>query len=1242
MAKSFASVCEGKEVTPANPVTVVRFCGTSVSSTSINLLLSNITEQVHRAYSSDHLDRPSLPADFKELVKTFWSALKLATETRPLCIFIDSLDQMSDAEFGRTQPTWLPIQLPPHVSVVVSTLAGAENSLPFLLQTQIPNDNYLEVTPMSLSDTKGVVEFWLQTAERQLRDDQLEHLLNSTNDGINEIPTLLRLKLNFDLAVQWKSYERLPQVPNTVFGLISKLFDGLELELGKEFVTYSLALITIAKNGLTETEILDMLSGSEEVLSAVLKYHQPPVRRVPQVVMSRLLHSLKNYVVRRGFHGKTVLSWFHRQFKEAAMARYVEGTDGQGVKYARLIADYFSEEMHLQFPDRELAPQPLFYERTDENTVVFNYSAISELPWAVLSSKDEARFAKKVCNLKFVVITCSAGLMQNLVECYYSALSLSLFTNATLPMYYQFLVTNANSLVHNGDLVLQQALALPEDDAIHQEAIVLRSSHTLPWTKSQIIVKNLTKDSQEAKVRKLTLHGHSDVVTAIQYVSEHNVILTASHDGRIMVWIAHFSTLVLVIDCQSPIWNLSTVGKTTAEKQGTGTFKVIASCADGQIKIYEIFLNRNVASCSPITVWSGFCPIHPKDTKLTPHVFDKHKDEAFLVSGCTVQTADKTTYGQIFTWDLRNILENPSEIPKALAFRNNANGLLESSEMTDSDLGISSIAVSPNGQLVAVGLADSKNRPGGSKLLVCVPNTLEVICRWDTEVGSLRYLSTFEPTQVDDKTPEDAWRLVASIDTQMDQLQQTRALVEVRNIKGSIELITKHHYDFSDAYPLGPSVALPAENMLLTGFRHFLKVTSLFTSTKNVSTTTGLDIPVETNMIAVHGSRVRAIELFKSSTAPFLCTADARGTVKMWDFKNLLDTYKLPAMHLTGIWTCAVSLDGTRVVTGCGGSGSFPTADLKCWNPKTGEMIGTTAIFTYRFHGMAFSPDGKFLCFRNITNPNLIFWDTDRLKQTSIATEDSFVIDVSGSELTGKLSPVGKDSLQWSADGKRVIHSSPKGDIIYIVNIDERTATTFKAHEDLTIGARFTPDDLMIITWGSHPIQIGDRSMVGIEVKLFHTADFKECARYTTGKELLLKDEKATFVEGADQRKWGLASLTCARQSLKDYAVMGTYTGHLLVLSLPHLVMVQSLQAHDQFITCLTSSRLRDFTVVVTAGDDKWLKIWKCEQMTNIQLVGKFYYPTLILCLAISIEDNGVYINFGDAMGRTRVLQVEL
>ena len=314
--------------------------------------MKNLTEHIEWFYSQKQQE-PNSSDNFRAVTKKFHESLKHATEDQPVLMFIDSLDQLNDDNQGRSQLSWLPSKLPKNTLLVVSTLPHVGGCLKYLkTHTNIPNENYLEVKPLSINDAYDIVKGWLRESKRTLRNDQLDHLLSPALNTSTEPPTMLRLKLLYDRAKTWTSYDEIEECPSSVRWLINKLFEDLEKVHGKIFVSHLFGLIALSRQGLGEAELLDILSGDEQVLDSVLQYHKPLIRRLPQIVFARLRNTLGDYLVERGTNqGKLVLSWYHRQFWEAAKWKYLY--EKEDVKtYGKLIANYYSMEIHNLFPER--------------------------------------------------------------------------------------------------------------------------------------------------------------------------------------------------------------------------------------------------------------------------------------------------------------------------------------------------------------------------------------------------------------------------------------------------------------------------------------------------------------------------------------------------------------------------------------------------------------------------------------------------------------------------------------------------------------------------------------------------------------------------------------------------------------------------------------------------------------------------------------------------------------------------
>lgn len=100
-------------------VVIERFIGTTPGSGDVRSLLGGVCGELGRAFQNV----APVPVEYRDLAAALRERLGWATEARPIVLFFDALDQLSDADNAKAL-VWLPRQLPPHARVVVSALEG--------------------------------------------------------------------------------------------------------------------------------------------------------------------------------------------------------------------------------------------------------------------------------------------------------------------------------------------------------------------------------------------------------------------------------------------------------------------------------------------------------------------------------------------------------------------------------------------------------------------------------------------------------------------------------------------------------------------------------------------------------------------------------------------------------------------------------------------------------------------------------------------------------------------------------------------------------------------------------------------------------------------------------------------------------------------------------------------------------------------------------------------------------------
>jgi tetratricopeptide (TPR) repeat protein len=371
---------------------VYRFIGATPTSSDGRSLLESLCREISRRYGVSEAD---IPMDYSALVRELGIRMHLTTAKKPLILFLDSLDQLSPTNDARSL-TWLPSELPEHVSVITST---REEDTFENLRTKQAQVEVLEGLEREEGDM--LLSLWLKKTGRKLQDPQKKYVLDKFKESRGNP---LYLKLAFEEARLWTSYsgETPEELVVGVRGIIeNNMFDRLKDKTnhGEELVSHALGYLAASRNGLSEDELVDLLSrdfqvydwffkksfhlpadlircaaeylcspseqaanvngrSSVEEERAALAWlkdtHTPPEKvsdflhevlpdeggpRLPIVLWSRLYFDLSAFLNQRTVNGSSLLNFYHRELKDAAKAVFL--ADGQENLYRTRLADYF-------------------------------------------------------------------------------------------------------------------------------------------------------------------------------------------------------------------------------------------------------------------------------------------------------------------------------------------------------------------------------------------------------------------------------------------------------------------------------------------------------------------------------------------------------------------------------------------------------------------------------------------------------------------------------------------------------------------------------------------------------------------------------------------------------------------------------------------------------------------------------------------------------------------------------------
>ncbi|XP_060071031.1 NACHT domain- and WD repeat-containing protein 1-like [Ylistrum balloti] len=381
-----------------NPTVILRFIGTTPDSSNISGLLINIIKQIHSVYNKTS----KIPGSLRELTKETELILKFAKASQPLVIILDALDQI-DASYNARSLSWVPRTLPKHVKLIVSTLEDADfECYPKLKVMFKDEDQFVSLPELTTEEAETILHQWLRSRKRTLSFTQMTTLTKC----VLQRPLPLFLKLSIESAAKWHSYwtESETILQQTVQDSITYLFSKLESKHGQMFVSRTLGYLTASRNGLSESELEDILSCDDSVLNDVYQYWEPPIRRLPPLLLVRLKTDLQHYIVERGSDGISVMNWYHRQFKETADNRYCGLQEVEQVHTG--LADFFNGKwanekkkpyVYKEKPgeaDRHVSSQPLIHRDS------YNLRRLNNAPYHLVMEGNISEL-KKTCLMNF-------------------------------------------------------------------------------------------------------------------------------------------------------------------------------------------------------------------------------------------------------------------------------------------------------------------------------------------------------------------------------------------------------------------------------------------------------------------------------------------------------------------------------------------------------------------------------------------------------------------------------------------------------------------------------------------------------------------------------------------------------------------------------------------------------------------------------------------------------------------------
>ncbi|XP_032230657.2 protein qui-1 isoform X5 [Nematostella vectensis] len=468
----------------------------------------------------------------------------------------------------------------------------------------LPPESFVLVPKLPQKDAAEILVSYLRMEHRTLSTDQQDIV----QQALQECSLPIFVRVAFDEAIRWKSYSPLDEtvLQHTVRGAINSLFERVERQHGHVLVSRALGYVTAAKSGLTETELEDLLSCDDFVLDDVYQYWTPPVRRIPPLLWVRIRQDLESYLVTRGADGAQVVTWYHRQFIEAAQARYLNKKN-ETLQLHHNLSDYFlgrysngirkpytTPEGRETAADRLVAPQPLVFESTTGKPK-YNYRKLNELPYHLVHAQElETSKDCVLCNFEFLLTSLEASSLRDVLD--YFDLALTQWPeDQDITLVKETLQLSAYALTQYPAQLPSQLLGrIQKCDSRHLTTLLHQATRC---SRASLVPSTCCLTSPGGPmVHALT--GQTRSSTAMTASDDGSLVVSASSDNSVNLW--NVATGRLVRSIEKAGENISSV---LVAKDNT----LIVSTCPGCVSAWRVSTGQRIfridtnGDCAPIT-----------------------------------------------------------------------------------------------------------------------------------------------------------------------------------------------------------------------------------------------------------------------------------------------------------------------------------------------------------------------------------------------------------------------------------------------------------------------------------------------------------------------------------------------------------------------------------------------------------------------------------------------------------------
>ncbi len=320
-----------REWTVDGSVVLLRFLGTSSSSSSVHEAVVSITEQICGAYDVDFPDTSVTMKTLFDALTTFREVLRLVSErfaaAQPLVMVLDGIDELMPME-DSMRALWAIRHMPSNVHLILSTVTemAGRNVAEMLASVVTTGDCVAPVEPLTEADVISIVNTEAGSGGEKLEDDVRAKTLETASEHLD--PLFVRLIVNdrlenMDLDGNGGS-------PRDASEFFAAKLQQLESKFGAALIKHVASYLTTNVLGIHERELLDVLNSHPGLVES-------RNNGISSFLWVQVRSHLRPFLRENLVCGQVVVSWNHRLWSAVTAQRY-------GVIYPGVCEDLVDAE----------------------------------------------------------------------------------------------------------------------------------------------------------------------------------------------------------------------------------------------------------------------------------------------------------------------------------------------------------------------------------------------------------------------------------------------------------------------------------------------------------------------------------------------------------------------------------------------------------------------------------------------------------------------------------------------------------------------------------------------------------------------------------------------------------------------------------------------------------------------------------------------------------------------------------